>query len=163
MLYLFRNLQEKGFSDMFGLGGGGKETKFLRNLGRKSDASRISGCLSRIHRSPIGVWERTGHSSNISSLQPKTMERIMMYSDVPSSKMHEERSNKVLNSSNGPFSLTFIEACQYQSTSACRFSCIASTYCGVTRKQLDFRNRHIKTHQFTPRLFFPNEMIFLRN
>ena len=30
----------------------------------------------------------------------------MMYSDVLSSKMHEERSNKVFNSSNGPFSLT---------------------------------------------------------
>ena len=30
----------------------------------------------------------------------------MMYFNVLSSKMHEEQSNKVLNSSNGPFSLT---------------------------------------------------------
>ena len=80
----------------------------MRNSGQKSDASRILGCLSRIHRSPIGLWEGTGHSSNISSLQPKTMEHIMMYFDVPSLKMQEERSNKVLNSSNGPFSLTFV-------------------------------------------------------
>ena len=36
------------------------------------------------------------------------MQRIMMYLDVLSSKMHEERSNKVLNSSDGPFSLTFV-------------------------------------------------------
>ena len=32
----------------------------------------------------------------------------MMYFDVPSSKIQEERSNKVLNSSNGPFSVTFV-------------------------------------------------------
>ena len=76
--------------------------------GRKLDASKILGCLCRIHRSPIGVWERIGHSTNISSLQPKTIESIMMFFDVPSSKMQEERSNKVLNSSNGPFSVTFV-------------------------------------------------------
>ena len=52
--------------------------------------------------------ERIGHSSNISTLQPKTMEGIMMYFDVPSSKMPEERSNKVLNASNGPFSLAVV-------------------------------------------------------
>ena len=32
----------------------------------------------------------------------------MMYFDVLSSKMQEERPNKVLNSRNGPFSLTFV-------------------------------------------------------
>ena len=32
----------------------------------------------------------------------------MMYFDVPSSKMQEQRSNKVLNSNNGSFSLTFV-------------------------------------------------------
>ena len=32
----------------------------------------------------------------------------MMYFDVLRSKMHDERSNKVLNYSNGPFSLTFV-------------------------------------------------------
>ena len=32
----------------------------------------------------------------------------MMYFDVPSSKMQEEQSNKVLGASNGPFSLAFV-------------------------------------------------------
>ena len=52
--------------------------------------------------------ERIGHSSNISSPQPKTMEGIMMYFDAASTKMPEERSNKVLNASNGPFGHAFL-------------------------------------------------------
>ena len=36
------------------------------------------------------VWERIGHSSNISSLQPKTIQGIMVHFDVTSSKMQEE-------------------------------------------------------------------------
>ena len=48
-----------------------------------------------------------------------------------------------------------IETCHYDSISARGVSCIASTYCGVTRKHLDFRNRHIETHQFTLLAFFP--------
>ena len=49
-----------------------------------------------------------GHSSNISSLQPKTIEGTMVYFDVLSSKMQEEQSNKVLHSSTGPFSIAFV-------------------------------------------------------
>ena len=34
----------------------------------------------------------------------------MMYFDVPSSKMQERGSNKVFTSTNGPFSLTFVDS-----------------------------------------------------
>ena len=70
-------------------------------------ASRILGFLCRIQRSPTRVWETTGHTSNILSLQPKTIGGIMIFYDVLSSKMQQQRSNKMLNSSNGPFSGTF--------------------------------------------------------
>ena len=32
-----------------------------------------------------------------------------------------------------------------------------SVICGVTRKHLHFRNRHIETHEFTLRHFFPTK------
>ena len=38
-------------------------------------------------------------------------------------------------------------------TGVCRVSCIASSYRGVLRIHLDFRNRHIETHQFTPGIY----------
>ena len=106
-MFTFSEFPRKG---LFGyvLVRGWQETIFFRKSGRKVDASRILGYLCRIHMSPTGVWERIAHSSNISSLQPKTIQGIMMYFDVPSSKMQDERSNKVLSSSNGRFSVTFV-------------------------------------------------------
>ena len=87
-----------------GWGGGGLDTIFFSEIG--AEVGRFEDFGLSVHRSQTVVWERTGHSSNISSLQPKTIQGIMMYFDVPRSKMHERWSNKVFNSSNTPFSLT---------------------------------------------------------
>ena len=66
--------------------------------------------LCRIHTSPTGVWERTKHRSNTSSPQPKAIEGIIMYFDVPSSKMQPRGSDKVFGSTNGRFSLTLVDS-----------------------------------------------------
>ena len=54
--------------------------------------------------------------------------------------------------------VSVIENCQYQCT--CRVSCIASTYCGVTRKHVDFQNRHIEMHIFTRGIFSQQNDMF---
>ena len=48
----------------------------------------------------------------------------MMYFDVPSSKMQVEQSNKVLNSSNGAFSLRFVCPHVYQNASVRLHQCL---------------------------------------
>ena len=91
---------------MYGLGGVRRPYCF-GNQGASWTLAGFWAACAEYTGHQLGL-ERIGHSSAISALQPKTMEGVMMYFDVPSSKMPEERSNRVLNASNGPFCLAFV-------------------------------------------------------